>query len=239
MHISECQNTRWWVTHWVMMEKQEDRFPQGTKCSLCPLPHVHHQLHNLYLYTSPLETVSSGVIYWFNRSFFMFASNWFRRMYVEAAQRKQHTLLQTEWDSWLKKGSPHLVHVSLHVCSYEGMKWGSRERGEKINKDMEHIKLQCWVVRLTHWFSAVTYSVKHWMVDKVNKIETSVQLPGTAKPIKSQGTQNRERLRVWEHHVTVYKMRPGRSETLKQPISPWKLMDWSWKLREAVNIRCE
>lgn len=131
MHVSECQCMRRWVTHWVMMEKREDRFPQGTKCSLCPLPHVHHQLHNLYLYTSPLETVSIGVIYRFNRSFFMFASNYrFTGVNEEAARRKQHRLLQTEGDLWLKKGLPHLVHVSLHVCTYR-VQSGGAEKGER------------------------------------------------------------------------------------------------------------
>lgn len=138
MHISECQSTRWWVTHWVMTEKQGHRFPQGTKCSLCPLPHVHCQLHNLYLYISPLETVRTGVIYWFNR--WVFAYFWFKSMYVEAAQRKKHTMSQTEWDSWLKNGSRHLVHVSLHKCSCEGTRksacvWkregGGAQRGER------------------------------------------------------------------------------------------------------------
>lgn len=50
------------------------------------------------------------------------------------------------------------------------------------------------------------------MVDKVKKIEASVQLPHAANLIKSQGTQSRrqERLRGWEKHVGVHKTRPGR-----------------------------
>lgn len=76
------------------------------------------------------------------------------------------------------------------------------------------------------------------MVDKFNKIEALDQLPHTANLIKSQGTQNRESLRVWENHGTVHKMRPGKSETLKQSTFPWKFMDCSLTLipREAVNM---
>lgn len=190
MHMSECQSMRRWVTHWVMIEKQEDRFPQRTKCSLCPLPYVHCQLHNLYLYTSPLETVSTGAIYWFNRSFFMLAST-----DSQACMLKQHRgnnkccCYKPEWD--LKEGistSGSLLCICLCMCEKE-RKWGSRE---KINKAMEHIKSQCWVVRLTHWFPAVTYSIEHWMVDKVNKIEASVQLPRAANLIKLRGHRTGE-----------------------------------------------
>lgn len=157
----------WWVTHWVMT-KWEDSFVQGTKCSLCPLPHVHCQLHNLYLSTSSLENVTTGVIYRCNKPFFMLTSNyWFPRIL-----HKGKMLLQTESVLWLRNGSMHLVQICFHICSYEGTIWGA-ERGKKINKDMEHIKSQCWGVRLTHLFSAITYSIEHRMVDKVNKVKAS------------------------------------------------------------------
>ena len=81
--------------------------------------------------------------------------------------------------------------LELGICARES-KWGSCARGQKINKGIEHIKSQCWVVRLTHWFPAVTYSIEHWMVDKVNKIEASVRLPHAANLVKSPGTEKRE-----------------------------------------------
>ncbi len=140
----------------------------------------------------------------------------------QACTLKQHKGNNTRC---YKQNETHHLRQELHIwstslCMYIERNWGRRERRVKINKGMEHIKSQCWVVRLTHWFSAATYSIEHWMVDKVNKIEVSVQLPHAANLIKSQGTQTRERLRVWGNHVTVHKMRRGGSETLKQPTFP-------------------
>lgn len=55
------------VTCRTMTKKWEGRFPQGTKCSLCPLPRLHRRYHNLYLYTWLPGAVNTGVIYRFCR----------------------------------------------------------------------------------------------------------------------------------------------------------------------------
>lgn len=194
------------------MGRREDSYPQGTKCFLCPLPHVHHQLHNLYLYTSPLESVSTGVIYWYQQVIFYVC---LQLLGHKQQLRKQHVLLETRGSLTSCWGDLHIQSMSLRMkvqnlgtCVKE-KKRESRERGGEINKGMEHIKSQCWVVRQTHWFPAIAYSIGHWMVDK-SKPQFSCLMRQTSLNLRGHRTGRQGRLRGWENHVGVHKTRPGR-----------------------------
>lgn len=124
-----------WHVEWWWRSGRTDSH-RGTKCSPCPLPHVHRQLHNLYLYASPLETVSAGVMYRFNRSFFFtFAHYWFTSMYrgnnTRCCKENEAHDLRRDLHVWPTPPRMHAamrVWGGLHVCERE--KVGELQRGE-------------------------------------------------------------------------------------------------------------
>lgn len=63
---------------------------------------------------------------------------------------KQNESCDLQMDLWIWSAS------FLHVCSY--CMRAHHQKG--INEDIEHIKSQCWVERLTHLFSAEPYSFR-------------------------------------------------------------------------------